>query len=166
METPEGHICFGEMNMNKQLHGKGVCVYRNGSFFEGWFYQGKRYFGRYISCDGYTFTGFWKDGRMNGRGIEGKLDGSPLSDATYRDGSQINDEGEPIGYKLRYDEAFEQVDLGMDIYSFIANGFITKPRLSQLITDPPMNKYGPHNHVFPLDSQFSFSNYIKVIFTN
>ena len=37
-------------------------------------------------------------------------------------------------------------------------------RLSQLITDPPKNKFGPHNHVFPLDSQFSFSNYIIVIY--
>jgi hypothetical protein len=39
-------------------------------------------------------------------------------------------------------------------------------RLSQLITDPPKNKWGPHNFVFPLDSQFSYSNYIKVIYTN
>jgi hypothetical protein len=57
--TPEGHICHGEMNMNDQLHGKGVCVYAHGSVFEGYFYQGKRYFGRYIACDGFTFTGFW-----------------------------------------------------------------------------------------------------------
>ena len=67
---------------------------------------------------------------------------------------------------MRYDEAFEQVDLGMDIYSFIANGFIAKPRLSQLINYPPLNYKGPHNFVFPLDSQFSFSNYIKVIYTD
>jgi hypothetical protein len=34
--------------------------------------------------------------------------------------------------------------------------------ISQLISDPP--KLCPHNFVFPRDSQFSFSNYIKVIY--
>jgi hypothetical protein len=97
---------------------------------------------------------------MNGRGIEGKLDGSPLSDALYRDGQEIGDDGEPKGYISRYDESFEQFALGMSVND------LSCLRLSQLITDPPINKWGPHNFVFPLDSQFSFSNYIKVIYTD
>ena len=112
---PEGHIYHGEMNMNGQMHGKGVCVYKSGSLFEGYFYLGKRYFGRFIAFDSYTFIGFWKNGRMDGRGAEGKLDGSPLSDAFFIDGLQIDKTGKPIGYKLRYEEDFEQVDLGIDI---------------------------------------------------
>jgi hypothetical protein len=86
---------------------------------------------------------------MDGPGIEVSIEGFS-SDAFYRDGERIDDTGKPDGYKMLYEEERQ------DHYV----------RLSQLITDPPMNYCGPHNHVFPLVSQFSFSNYIKVIYTD
>jgi hypothetical protein len=79
---------------------------------------------------------------MDGHGTEGKLDGSPLSDAFYRDGQEIGDKGELLGYNSRYEESFEQFALGMK-----ANDIICL-RLSQLISDPAKNA---HNHVFPRD---------------
>jgi hypothetical protein len=136
------------MNLHQQMHGKGVCVYNNGNLFEGYFFEGKRHSGRFIARDSYTFAGKWKDGRMDGPGIEVSIEGFS-SDAFYRDGERIDDTGKPDGYKMLYEEELE--------------GYV---RLSQLITDPPLNKEGPHNFVFPFDYQFSFSNYIKVIYNS
>ena len=67
------------------MHGKGVCVYKNGSLFEVYFYQGKRHKGRYIAIDSYIFTGYWEKGRMDGLGCEVRLDGS-TSQVVYKDG--------------------------------------------------------------------------------
>ena len=101
--TPDGHIYHGEMNFNQQMHGKGVCVSKNGNLFEGYFFQGKRHYGRFIAIDGYTFAGSWKNFRMDGRGIEVGIDGNS-SAAIYRDGERIDDSGKPDGYKMLYDE--------------------------------------------------------------
>jgi hypothetical protein len=85
---------------------------------------------------------------MDGPGIEVSIEGLS-SDAFYRDGERIDDTGKPDGYKMLYDE-----EQGQHPYYL---------RLSQLFSDPPMNE---HNFVFPYDSQFSYGNYIKVMYTD
>jgi hypothetical protein len=42
----------------------GVGISPCGSLFEGYYWLGKRLYGRFIAKDGYVYEGFWVDGKM------------------------------------------------------------------------------------------------------
>ncbi|OMJ77103.1 hypothetical protein SteCoe_23375 [Stentor coeruleus] len=95
-----GSIYTGEWNSNKERHGKGVNIWKDGSLYEGYWekdkpngrgrlihsngdvYQGEwindkaHGYGIYIHTDGAKYEGLWENDKQHGKGCETWLDGA------------------------------------------------------------------------------------------
>ena len=68
---------LGEMNHERQMHGKGKYVFATGDIFEGSFVQGKIHGpGKYSYANGSSYHGEFVDGKRHGKGRLTQADGS------------------------------------------------------------------------------------------
>ena len=100
MRLGNGGVYIGEWNSVGQRHGKGIQIMRDGSKFEGWWWQDKAQgqgrlitaagdvylgtwkssmangFGSLFLRDGTSYEGYWKDDQQDGQGLEVWPDGT------------------------------------------------------------------------------------------
>ena len=59
----------GEYNMSSQYHGKGKITYKDGSYYDGEWENGKRHgFGIEWLYDGSSYRGYYQDDKRHGQG--------------------------------------------------------------------------------------------------
>ena len=70
----EQYIYWGEINLKGKKHGFGTLLFSNGVKYEGfWINDSFDLFGRKIDLDGTISEGFFKKGKLNGKGIQQTL---------------------------------------------------------------------------------------------
>jgi len=73
--SPDGSSFYsGQVNINKQKHGKGTTIHQNGTKYEGIWEDDRLNFGRYIDTEGNMFEGNFINGKLNGKGIHRTLE--------------------------------------------------------------------------------------------